>query len=113
MSVRARLTVPGRPITSERAGMRVPSVSNVPAAPQSGVGEDGQLEEPAANHPATENGGLQDAVLDAGIGLDDFEQTLLRRAVERANGNLAAAARLLGITRPQLNYRLKKQDAER
>jgi transcriptional regulator with PAS, ATPase and Fis domain len=88
-------------------------VSNVPAAPQSGVGEDGQLEEPAANHPATENGGLQDAVLDAGIGLDDFEQTLLRRAVERANGNLAAAARLLGITRPQLNYRLKKQDAER
>jgi transcriptional regulator with PAS, ATPase and Fis domain len=87
--------------------------SNLPAAPQSGVGEDGRLEEPAAHHPATDAGGLQDAVLDAGVGLDDFEQALLRRAVERANGNLAAAARLLGITRPQLNYRLKKQDAER
>jgi DNA-binding NtrC family response regulator len=87
--------------------------SNLPAAPQSGVGEDGRLEEPAAHHPATDAGGLQDAVLDAGVGLDGFEQALLRRAVERANGNLAAAARLLGITRPQLNYRLKKQDAER
>jgi len=34
---------------------------------------------------------------------------LLRRAVERAQGNVAAAARLLGITRPQMVYRLKSR----
>ena len=39
--------------------------------------------------------------------LDDVETVLLRKALERANGNVAAAARLLGITRPQMVYRLK------
>jgi DNA-binding transcriptional LysR family regulator len=34
---------------------------------------------------------------------------VLHRAVERAKGNLSAAARLLGLTRPQLSYRLKKE----
>ena len=32
---------------------------------------------------------------------------LLKKAVERAEGNMSAAARLLGITRPQMVYRLK------
>ena len=41
------------------------------------------------------------------ISLDDVETLLLKRAYERAGGNLAAAARLLGITRPQMVYRLK------
>ena len=31
----------------------------------------------------------------------------VKKAVERAGGNLAAAARMLGITRPQMVYRLK------
>ena len=31
-SVSARLTLPGLPMTSDRGGMRVPSVSSVPAA---------------------------------------------------------------------------------
>jgi DNA-binding NtrC family response regulator len=39
--------------------------------------------------------------------LDDIETALLRSAVQRAQGNLSAAARMLGITRPQLVYRLK------
>lgn len=47
-------------------------------------------------------------MLESGVSLEAFEQSLLQRAVERANGNLAAAARLLGMTRPQLNYRIKK-----
>ncbi len=51
------------------------------------------------------------AVLDSGMSLDAFEQRLLQHAVVRANGNLSAAARLLGMTRPQLNYRIKKQGA--
>lgn len=68
------------------------------------LGESGQLE---AQHGA-ETLDLPGAVLDAGVNLEAFEQTLLERAVERAGGNLAAAARLLGMTRPQLTYRLKK-----
>jgi DNA-binding NtrC family response regulator len=43
------------------------------------------------------------------VSLDEIETMLLRKAVERANGNLAAAARLLGITRPQMVYRLKSR----
>jgi DNA-binding NtrC family response regulator len=41
--------------------------------------------------------------------LDDIETALLKSAVERAQGNLSAAARMLGITRPQLVYRLKSR----
>lgn len=55
---------------------------------------------------------LPSAVLDAGLSLEEFEQALLQRAVQRADGNLAAAARLLGITRPQLDYRLKKAERQ-
>ncbi|MCA8093365.1 hypothetical protein LGM65_21165 [Burkholderia anthina] len=46
-------------------------------------------------------------------GLDGLERALLHEAVDRANGNLSAAARLLGLTRAQLSYRLnRKQDQE-
>ena len=41
------------------------------------------------------------------VSLDDIETALLKKAAEHAHGNLAAAARILGITRPQLDYRLK------
>ena len=41
------------------------------------------------------------------VSLDDLETVLLKKAIERAHGNVAAAARLLGITRPQMVYRLK------
>ena len=43
------------------------------------------------------------------VSLDDIETMLLKKAVERAHGNLAAAARLLCITRPQMVYRLKSR----
>lgn len=43
------------------------------------------------------------------VSLDEIETLLLKRAVERANGNVAAAARMLGITRPQMVYRLKNK----
>jgi two-component system, NtrC family, response regulator HydG len=41
--------------------------------------------------------------------LDDIETLLLKGAVAMAQGNLSAAARVLGITRPQLVYRLKSR----
>ena len=36
------------------------------------------------------------------------EKGILEKAVAKSNGNLSAAARMLGISRPQLAYRLKK-----
>jgi two-component system, NtrC family, response regulator HydG len=50
--------------------------------------------------------GIED---DSTVSLDDIETMLLKQAVTRANGNVAAAARLLGITRPQMVYRLKSR----
>lgn len=50
-------------------------------------------------------------LLDRGFDLHTVETQLLNEAVQRAGGNLAHAARLLGISRPQLAYRLKKQGA--
>jgi DNA-binding NtrC family response regulator len=42
------------------------------------------------------------------LSLDGVERTLMSLAVQQSGGNLSAAARLLGLTRPQLAYRLKK-----
>lgn len=61
-----------------------------------------------AGVPASAGGGVA-GILDGLDSLDDLEGRLLQEAVERSNGNLSAAARLLGITRPQLAYRLKKR----
>ncbi|WP_296663661.1 sigma-54-dependent Fis family transcriptional regulator [Paraburkholderia sp.] len=52
---------------------------------------------------------LLDRLQDCGGGLEGLERALLHEAVDRANGNLSAAARLLGITRPQLSYRLGRK----
>ncbi len=49
-------------------------------------------------------------ILDGLESLDDLEGDLLKAAVSRSEGNLSAAARLLGINRPQLAYWLKKYD---
>ncbi len=43
-------------------------------------------------------------------GLEETESAMLRTALAEANGNLSKAARLLGITRPKLAYRLRKYD---
>ena len=42
-----------------------------------------------------------------GPSLDQIEAMLISQAVKHMQGNLSAAARLLGITRPQLAYRLR------
>jgi DNA-binding NtrC family response regulator len=43
-----------------------------------------------------------------GLILDDVEMSFVRQALERSNGNQTKAAELLGISRDQLRYRLKK-----
>ncbi len=46
-----------------------------------------------------------------GIRLDEVEQSLVRQALERTGGNQSAAARLLGISRYALRYRMAKYAA--
>jgi transcriptional regulator with PAS, ATPase and Fis domain len=73
---------------------------------ESGIAAGGQLEERAT----PEKQRLCAAILESGLSLEEVEALVLREAVSRAEGNLAGAARLLGMTRPQLNYRLKRNE---
>jgi two-component system response regulator AtoC len=43
-----------------------------------------------------------------GLVLEDVERKLIQEALDRASGNQSRAARLLGISRDTLRYRLKK-----
>ncbi|WP_421621366.1 sigma-54 interaction domain-containing protein [Alkalilimnicola ehrlichii] len=45
-----------------------------------------------------------------GIQMDELEADLIRQALERTGGNRSQAARLLGLTRDTLLYRMKKYD---
>jgi DNA-binding NtrC family response regulator len=48
-----------------------------------------------------------------GISLDEAELAFVRQAIQRSGGNQTRAAELLGISRDQLRYRLKKlEDAQ-
>lgn len=51
---------------------------------------------------------LIDHVLQHGVSLGDIENWVCERALERSGGNVAAAARALGLSRAQLDYRLAK-----
>ncbi|MBS0442010.1 MAG: sigma 54-interacting transcriptional regulator, partial [Proteobacteria bacterium] len=57
-------------------------------------------------------GAFLDHVLRHGVGLDGVEGLLLDAALARSGGNVASAARLLGMTRPQFAYRLKRHGRE-
>ncbi|HJV51779.1 MAG TPA: sigma 54-interacting transcriptional regulator, partial [Noviherbaspirillum sp.] len=69
-----------------------------------GISEQGALTE---SRPL-EQERLCEAFITSGMSLDEIESMLLREAVDRSSGNLAGAARMLGLTRPQLTYRLKR-----
>ena len=55
---------------------------------------------------------LCEELLNGVMTLDQIEAMLLDAAVDKARGNLSAAARMLGLTRPQLAYRLKRRHEE-
>ncbi|KAB2914635.1 MAG: AAA family ATPase, partial [Dechloromonas sp.] len=71
------------------------------------ISQGGSLEKMAEPCPSSN---LIDAILASGLPFEELETRLIDEAVRRADGNLAGAARSLGITRPQLQYRLKKKD---
>lgn len=58
----------------------------------------------------TENVAEQFSLPPEGISLDEAEMSFVRQAIERSGGNQTRAAELLGISRDQLRYRLKKLD---
>ena len=52
------------------------------------------------------------AFLPEGMTLDEYEQELIREALRRTNDNKSQAARLLGLTRNALRYRLSQMGVE-
>jgi DNA-binding NtrC family response regulator len=50
--------------------------------------------------------------LPEGLTLDQYEQEIIREALKRADGNKSQAARLLGLTRNALRYRLAQMGLE-
>jgi two-component system, NtrC family, response regulator AtoC len=65
---------------------------------------------PAGQSPADEARGAAATfrLPGAGVQLEEVELSLVRQAMERSGGNQTRAAELLGISRDQLRYRLKK-----
>jgi len=58
--------------------------------------------------PAKRTEKLVPRITEEGLVLDDVERKLIAEAMERASGNQSKAARLLGVSRDTLRYRLKK-----
>ncbi len=54
---------------------------------------------------------VAEQLLEQGCELAALERVLIERALERAGGNVTRAARLLGLSRATLDYRLKKRQS--
>jgi DNA-binding NtrC family response regulator len=80
---------------------------NQPEVVQTGLDEHGNL----TRLPSEKDNELSARILDSGSSLEEVEARVLDHAVTRAKGNLSEAARLLGLTRPQLAYRQKRRNA--
>jgi DNA-binding NtrC family response regulator len=70
----------------------------------------GDIKLEAAPRPRAPNGGA--ALLPEGLTLDQYEQDIIREALKRADGNKSQAARMLGLTRNALRYRLTQMGLE-
>lgn len=68
--------------------------------------ESGMLEE--SQFPDANLERLAEQIIEDKLCLNALEHALINKAMEKAEGNIAAAARLLGLTRPALAYRLKR-----
>jgi DNA-binding NtrC family response regulator len=92
------LTSAGEPIDADRLFAGLPGPGSIT------VSASGNLESPSLNKCSA----LYDEMQQRGLCLTNVEDALIQEAVKRNDGNLAAAARALGITRPQLSYRLSR-----
>jgi DNA-binding NtrC family response regulator len=62
--------------------------------------------------PRTKPANVTDQFLPDGMTLDEYEQSIIKEALKRASGNKSQAARLLGLTRNALRYRLTQMGIE-
>lgn len=79
-----------------------------PSHPLNLINRQGLLSQP---EPAEETT-LVDQLLDNEFSIEQFEFQLIDHALEKTDGNITQAAKLLGLTRPALAYRLKKRTPE-
>ncbi|MNK93815.1 Bacterial regulatory protein, Fis family [compost metagenome] len=97
-------------ITDENQSITVDAL--FPHSPQMaesiGLASDGRL----VKSTPTPGQNWIDTIIDSGIALDSVEDALIHAAMERSQQNVSEAARLLGMTRPALAYRLKKSPAD-
>ena len=66
----------------------------------------------AQKQPETIDESWIDKQLENNFSLDNLERDLIKHAMNKADGNVSKAARMLGLTRPALAYRLKKISPE-
>jgi DNA-binding NtrC family response regulator len=71
-----------------------------------------KLESPPSPANATTRSQGDSHFLPEGMNLDQYEQEIIREALRRADGNKSQAARLLGLTRNALRYRLTQMGLE-
>lgn len=74
------------------------------------ISEDGHLVEASELIEQEENEHWINQALHACESLEDIEKKLLDFALDKAQGNVSEAARVLGISRPTLAYRMKKME---
>ena len=74
------------------------------------LAQGGQLEvsDIQLDSPRNRSGAVSDRFLPDGMTLDQWEDEMIREALKRAGGNKSQAARLLGLSRNALRYRLSK-----
>ena len=56
---------------------------------------------------------LVDLVLERQTPLEDFERAMIERALKRCEGNVSQAARMLGLTRRTMQYRMEKHGVDK
>jgi len=66
----------------------------------------------ASDVAADDTAGTEEVGDDGGLNLAEVERDLLVRALEQTRGNVTQAARLLGVTRDTLRYRIEKYNVQ-
>lgn len=74
------------------------------------ITRDGHLQ-PSVRHNLYQLEPVCDSMLDEGFEFGEFERRLISTAMHKAERNVSQAARLLGLTRAQLAYRLEKLES--
>jgi len=82
-----------------------------PSHPLNVVAETGEVCKTTTNEEQEHKNTIEQ-LLDNNFDLESFEHQLLKEAINQTDNNITQAARLLGITRPQMAYRLKKMGVE-